>query len=231
MGGKRIIQAFGLLAAMITFGFAAGSAGAVTIGASPTGYTFTSDVFTQAPGELSVFENPPESGFHNVTSSSLGPDGAELFVSESIMGGGTVPVAGTEYLDAGSYPFVCTLHPGMDAELIVAGAGAAVPRPAFRLSVPRQKMKQVRKTRKIKVKVNASSLSNGITIRLLKGRQKISAPVSLNLKPGSAKTVAVKLNGAGRKAVKKIKQGRKFPVSVAGEVPFGKPAKANRKLR
>ena len=231
MAGKRLIQILGLLAAVMTFGFTAGTAGAATITADPTCCTFTAGPFTQAPGEQSVFDNPPEGAFHNVTSTSRGPDGGDLFISETVRGGSNVPVAGTEYLAAGTYPFVCTLHPGMNGDLVVGGSGTAVPRPSVTLAVPSQKLKQIQKTRKVKVKVKARSLSKGVTVRLLKGKQKLSAPVKLNLAAGATKTVVIKLNAAGRKAVKNVKKGKKLNVAVSSTVPFGKPARASRNLR
>ena len=231
MGGKRLIQILGLLAAVTTFGFAAGQAGAATVTAEVSCCNFTAGPFTQAQGEQSVFENPPEGAFHNATSTGNGPDGADLFISETVTGGSTVPIAGTEYLTAGTYSFVCTLHPGMDGDLEVEDTGTAVPRPSVALSIPAQKLKQVKKKNKVKVKVKGRTLSNGVRLVLLKGKQKLSAPLKLNLSAGATRTVSVKLHDAGRKAVKKVQQGKKLKVTASSTVPFGKPAKASRALR
>ena len=50
---------------------------------------------------------------HNVAST----DG--LFRSELAGTGETVPVAGTEKLEPGTYQFICEPHPGMKGQLVV----------------------------------------------------------------------------------------------------------------
>lgn len=231
MGGIRRIQIFGLLVATTFFGFAVSVAGAASIMADPTCCTFTGGPFIQAPGERSTFEIPANAAPHNVTASAFGPDKGPLFIADTIFGGETADVAGTEYLVAGTYPFVCTLHPGMNGELLVEGDGSPLARPSVRVSIAGQKLNKVKKSGKVKVVLKAKTLSNGVTVRLLKGKKNLSGPVKVNLKAGSSRTVAIKLNGAGKKAVRKVKKGRKFQVSVTGNVPFGKPARAARAIR
>lgn len=219
----------GLAATLGLLFYGAGQAQAVDIVASPTCCTFEAGPFTQAPGASSNFVNQGDSlAFHNVTAASAGPDGLPLFVSETVAGGSSSAVAGTQYLTTGTYPFVCTLHPGMSGDLDVSGAGTAVPRPGVKLAVPAQKLKQVRKSGRFKVKVTAVAASSGVEIVVKKGNKLIGLVSKLNLASGATKTLSVKLTNAGRKAIKK---GKKVPFSVAASVPWGKPAKAMRTLR
>lgn len=229
MGGIRRIYLTGLAATLGLLFYGAGPAQAVDITASPTCCTFTAPSFTQAPGETANFLNEGDStAFHNVTATSAGPDGLPLFFSDTIVGGSSSPVAGTQYLAAGTYPFVCTLHTGMNGSLDVSGAGTPVPRPGVKLAVLAQKLKQVRKTGKLKVKVTAVAESSGVEVVVKKGSKSIGRVEGLNLAGGSAKTLSVKLTKSGRKAIKK---GKKIQLSATASVPWGASAKAKRTLR
>ncbi|MFN2615736.1 MAG: plastocyanin/azurin family copper-binding protein [Thermoleophilaceae bacterium] len=79
-------------------------------------------------GEKVVFEND-DSVEHNVVSADYAPDGSRLFRSDTIGGGLSTSVSGTEYLTTGDYDFFCSLHRGMRGVLSVTGAGAPLPRP------------------------------------------------------------------------------------------------------
>ena len=89
---------------------------------------FASPRTTIDQGEKVTLRNSDISG-HDVTSSRKSADGKPLFRSELVAPGSSGPVEGTEYLTTGSYPFVCSVHPGMDATLVVTSAGTPVPRP------------------------------------------------------------------------------------------------------
>ena len=209
----------------------AASASAADITASPECCTFTAGPFSQAQGETANFLNLDEGGatsFHNVTAQGLGPDGDPLFSSETILGAGaTTPVEGTEYLPAGSYPFVCSLHASMTGNLEVTGDGTPVARPGVKLSVTAQKLKQVRKSGKLKVKVTPIAPATDVTLEVKKGSKLIGKVEGLSVTTG-AKTVPVKLTKSGLKAIKK---GKKISFAVSAQVPWGKPAKTNRALR
>lgn len=62
-------------------------------------------------------------GPHNVTASDSGADGRPLFASSTVGNGQDAPVTGAERLVTGSYPFICTVHPFMQATLVVTAQG------------------------------------------------------------------------------------------------------------
>ncbi len=231
MSGR--LKLFTLLGAIALSGIAASNAAAAdNVEASPVCCTFTTGAFFQDQGEIPDFINPADSDApHNVTSEGSGPDKGPIFESQTIFGGASSPINGAQYLGAGSYPFVCTIHTGMSGDLVVEDKGTPAARPSLRLSIPSQSLKKIKKSGKVKVKVKASSQSNGVRVGLLKGKKKVSKQSKLNLSAGKSKTVPIKLNGAGRKAVKKVKKGKKLKLSASLTVPFGKPAKVNKSLR
>jgi len=94
-----------------------------TIQAAPRD-RFTADTVTLAGGEGLTFQNLDVDS-HNVTSTAAGPDGRPLFASATIGGDQSAPVEGVKSLPAGSYDFVCTLHPFMKGRLVVQGGGGA----------------------------------------------------------------------------------------------------------
>lgn len=219
-----------MAAALLVFGGSAARA-ADTIEADPSCCSFAPGPYFQDLGEVASFSNPADAdSFHNVTANDTGPDGGPLFRSDSIVAGSTVPVAGSQYLNAGTYGFYCTIHgPSMSGTLTVeAGKGAVVARPQIKVSIPGQSLKKVRKSGKLKVKVKAVTESRGISLKAKKGSKKLGSSSGLDLAAGSGRTVRLKLTSAGRKAIRK---GRKVKVSVKGSVAFGRPGKAKRKLR
>jgi len=94
-----------------------------------------------------------------------GPDGSALFRSATIGGGGaTAPVAGTQYLTTGSYPFTCTIHPTeMHGTLQVTGNGTPQARPSLRLAVTSKKLAKVRKMGLL-VQVDTSVKVDGVDL-------------------------------------------------------------------
>lgn len=115
------------LALLVTLLGAAAAWADETITARPVNQ-FASAVTTIDQGEKVTLRNLDLSG-HDVTAADTGDDGKPLFASALINPGGSGPVAGTEYLVTGSYPFVCSIHPGMDATLEVTSAGTPAERP------------------------------------------------------------------------------------------------------
>ena len=225
--GIGSLLAAGVLALLFS---AAPASAADSIVAEKDCCSFATGPYFQDLGEIPTFENPAESNPHNVASTVTGPDGDWLFRSKTIGADSTTPVDGTQYLQAGSYPFFCTLHgPSMSGELIVQGdKGTVVARPSIRVSIPSQRLKKVRKSGKLRVKVRADTASSGIRISARLGKKAIAPKSKFSLSAGASRTVKLKLSRAGRKALAK---GRKAGISVSGTVSFGKPSSAKRKLR
>ena len=123
--------------------------GGRTIAARPSN-EFASPVTTIDQGEKVTFQNIDVAG-HDVTAADVGDP---LFRSDLIGPGQSGPINGTEYLKTGSYPFVCTVHPGMDATLEVTSAGEPAPGPApgaLKLKIVSRKLARVVKKGKLKL--------------------------------------------------------------------------------
>jgi plastocyanin len=84
----------------------------IATGPGATNYGYLTPIVTINKGESVSYVNV-DPVRHNVSST----DG--LFRSELAGAGETVPVLGTELLEAGTYEFVCEPHPGMKGQLIV----------------------------------------------------------------------------------------------------------------
>lgn len=227
--GRGITLAL-LVGAVAVFSGTSTASAADTITADLACCTFAPGPYNQDLGEIPTFENPVgASSIHNATAAGKGPDGKPLFRSQTIGPGTTSPVAGAQYLEGGTYPFVCTLHPGMESELVVdGGKGTVVPRPAIRVSVPSQRLKAVRKSGTIRVSVKALSGSPTVTLSARSGNRSLGSASGIKLSSGSTKTVRLRLTRAGRKAVSK---GGKVAVSVKGSIAFGSPSSARRTVR
>jgi plastocyanin len=230
MPGRRSRGIWALLAGVCLLALCAGAAlgAAQTIQSSPTCCTFTQSNFTMDQGEVATFQNATLSGdSHNVTASDNGPDGKKLFASNTI-GQGQTPVVGTQYLTQGKYHFVCTIHPGMESDLIVTANGTLVPRPDIELKVLSRKIDKVVSSRRLKVKVSAESTSDDVALTAKKGAKKLGSKSGIDLPAGSSRIVKVKLSAAGKAALKGLDSAK---VKVTGTVPFGAPDAAKRRLR
>src|SRR3954470_14261346 len=88
-----------------------------------TVWRFDASSYTIAQGEPLSFHNDDQRspGPHNVTAMTNGPDGKPLFASQTVPKDQTVPVDGATALAPGSYGFECTVHPFMQATLVVSG--------------------------------------------------------------------------------------------------------------
>lgn len=192
-------------------------------------FLFAGAPFRQSQGETAGFTNPEGSGaIHNVYSTSRGPDRRELFFSETIRPGSASEVAGTQYLKSGSYPFVCTLHPGMDGILEVTSEGAPLPRPFLKTALTVQSLKSV--VRKGAIRVSLSSptgvQAGRVTVKI--GPRTIATVRSITLAAGTRRLVTVKLSPTGRGVLK----GRKSAaISATASVDFGKPSISRKVLR
>ena len=81
-----------------------------------SGYSFDRPTYYSDEGELVQYEHSGGSPHDVVSTQYL--DGRPLFQS-ALISSGTTPVNGTPFLAPGTYPFICTIHAGMEAELVV----------------------------------------------------------------------------------------------------------------
>ena len=216
--------------AALLFGASSAQA-AVDIESDTTCCSFIEPTFTQEAGEVPRYVNPVGSdSVHNVTSAKRGSDGNPLFASKTISAGQSAPVEGAQYLADGTYPFICSIHStSMSGDLIISGGTPQVrPKPQVSLTILAQKLKVVRKTGRLKVKVKGVTSASGISLTVSKGKKKLGSASGISVAEGKSKTVSVKLTGKGKKAIEK---GKKVLFQVKATVKGGKPASAKRTLR
>ena len=187
-------------AALAATALGAGVAYAGEITARPPN-EFAAAVTTIDQGEKVTFRNI-DIVAHDVSSSKKSDDGKPLFRSELIEGGSSGPVEGTEYLVTGDYPFVCTIHPGMDATLKVTDAGEPVPKPAppkLSLKIASGDLQRVLKDGKLKLRVTSTKATVKLAAKFRK--TKLGA-ATVDFGKSATRTIALKLSKAGRKALK-----------------------------
>jgi len=185
--------------------------------------TFNAASYTSNPGD--VVQLQVTGSQHNATASALGPDGKALFRSASITGG-TTPVNGTQYLSAGTYQFICTIHPNMVANLVVSGPGTPVARPSVTLKVTATKLSKAIK-QGIRVQSTASAKVDGVSLTAKLGKTTIGTATNQSIAQGAA-FETIKLSQAGKSKLRKVK---KASITVTGDVPFGSPASTKAKLK
>ena len=134
---------------------------------------FTKSTYQSDQGEIPNFVNPStaEVGSHNVIAKDkLG--GKPLFRSKTIGIGKSVPIDGLQYLPAGSYKFVCSIHPdSMKGTFVISHKGTPVARPKIAVSIPAQTLNKVRGSGKLKVKVEGGDEERRDLDRGAQGRQ------------------------------------------------------------
>ena len=207
-----------LLAAGLLLAFAApAQAGEITT--MPTGDRFSSSTFTIDQGESTTFRNTDLAVSHNVVANGT-EGGKPLFESDIIDAGASGPVRGTEFLVTGSYPFRCTLHPGMDATLVVSSAGTPKPKPGSAgdttpaqgsVAIADSRIAPVLKRRALKVRATTNEAAKFV-FTAKSGRTTIakgSADVA------DSKTVSLRLTRAGRRLLSRAKRRVKVTVSAA----------------
>jgi plastocyanin len=228
-GGKaRAVAATCAFAVTCALGAAVALGASETITSSLVADTFSKSNFTTDQGEVVKYQNTSTSSGHNVTSQGDGPDGAKLFKSATIDPGQTAPVNGTQYLTQGKYHFVCTIHPGMEADLTVSATGTPVARPDIELKVLSTKLARVLRSNRLKVKVTAKTESDNVDLVAKKGTRKLAAKSGIDLDAGDSRRLRLKLTGAGDNALEDLEKAK---VKVTGTVPFGAPDSARRTLR
>ena len=159
-------------------------------------------------------------GAHNVTGTANGPDNRPILDSQTISSGST-PVPGSQYLPIGTYPFVCTIHFGMNSTLNV-NVGTPQPRPTVAAKLVSKKLAKVAKKGKAVVKVTLTG-TEPATVALKLGKRTLGS----NDTTKSGK-VAIRISKQGKNVLKKKK---KVKLSVAATVAFGSPATSKGKLK
>jgi len=177
-----------------------------TITTRPTN-SFASSVTTIDQGEKVTLTNY-DIADHDVVSEKSGDDGKPLFRSETVSSGGSGPVVGTEYLTTGTYPFFCSLHPGMEATLEVTSAGtpAQRPQPGVSVKIASRDLQRVVETGKLKLRVRSVKAKLTIGARAKKRKGSIALGSKTVNWDGGKGRVRLKLSDAARKALGKRKK-------------------------
>ena len=103
--------------------------------AAPLSSGYVNPDVTIEPGEKLTFLNPDVAP-HDVTSAEPG-----LFASETVGPGSEVPVTGADSLSAGTYDYICSVHPYMTGTLTVAGGGGGGGHAGHDMKAPRVSIK------------------------------------------------------------------------------------------
>lgn len=216
--------------------FAAASLFALMLAASAWGVAqtivasddfFSTASYTMDQGDRPTLQNAG-TGSHNATASSKGPDGEPLFISPTI-GTGSTTVNGSQYLTAGSYAFICTVHPlSMQASLTVSGSGTPTARPKVDVTISASSLSAAAKKGKLPVKVQALTLSDGVELDAKLGKVTLGTQKAFNLAAGQTRKITLKLTKAGRS---KLTGRKSAKVTVTGSVPFGSPDSAKKTLK
>jgi len=177
-----------------------------TISARPVN-SFGAAVTTIDQGEKVTFRNTDLAG-HDVVSTEAGDDGKPLFRSELVSPGSSGPVAGTEYLVTGTYPFFCSIHPGMEATLEVTSAGTPLPRPqpGVTVKVVSRDLQKVVKRGKLKLAVRSAKAKLTLGARATTRKSSIALGSKQLRWDGGEGGVTLKLSDAARKALRKRKK-------------------------
>src|SRR5262245_34351884 len=183
--------------------------------------------YSEDQGVVVSFKNAGPSNQHNVTASIQGPDGGALFRSGTISPGNTTSVQGTQYLGAGTYPFVCTIHPTeMQGNIVVTTNGTPQPRPQITLKLNSRRIDKVAKKGRLQVEVSSSAKVDGVTIEAKLGKTTLGKG-TFSLAAG----LQVEVFKLSKSAKAKLARKDKATVLLNGNVPFGSPASAKGKLK
>lgn len=162
---------------------------------------FAASVTTIDQGEKVTLRNV-DIVAHDVSSQKKSDDDKPLFRSELVDPGSSGPVEGTEYLVTGDYPFICTIHPGMDATLRVTSAGEPVPKPdppKVTVKIASGDLQRVVNKGKLNLRVTSTKASVKLVARMK--RTKLGQ-ATVDFGRAGTRTIALKLSKAGRKALR-----------------------------
>jgi hypothetical protein len=202
-----------------------GAAETITVDPEPGVYEYSKPSFASNEGEVPLFSAAADQVPHNVTANRRGPDGRPLFRSRTIRTG-TAAVEGTQYLEAGSYGFNCTIHLGMDATLMV-GEGTPKPRPQAIVAVLRQTVSGVRESGRLKVRLRSPTGARAVTLIARGAGVLLARESGVGISRGASRIVRLGLTRRGRSA---LAERRSLKISLRAKVPFGSTASASRTL-
>ena len=206
-----------------------GSALAAQQPVSATDNTYSQPVpYLMDQGERLQFTNNGPLNDHDVWSRLDGPDGKKLFISPTIKPANSTIVAGTQYLTTGNYQFFCNVHPfEMSGTLAVGPGGSPAARPDIEVTIAGSKLDKVASKGKLPVKVQALSQSDDVALELKLGKVLLASKANLDVPAGQTQKVTLKLSKAGKS---KLAKKTKATVKLTGNVPFGSPDTAKKKL-
>ena len=182
-----------------------------------TVWRFDASTYMLDTGEKLTFKNDDSGspGPHNVTATDKGPDGKPLFASDTIKNGEQAAVNGATTLKPGSYGFICTVHPFMQATLVVTDRSQPAP------SQPAPAAPSKPAGPKVRASLGKTSLRAKRVVASVSSDKKLTLDASLvaqigkkTLTVGHAQATGrhVKLNiplsAAGRRALKHARSAR-----------------------
>ena len=228
MGGgrfsvRRVVVAMAAVGA-VAFGAtqAFGASEAITAVSGPA---YGKASFTIDRGTTATFDNQDSSATtHDVTALDSGGAKNEPLFRSATIGAGQTPVTGTNALGAGTYRFFCTVHPEtMTGQLVVTPSGS----PTVAVKVLSQKVGQVSKSGKVKVKLTGILASRAVSVTARVGKKKLGTAKGIDLSTGAARTIKVALSRSGRNFL----SGRgSAKLKVTASPPGDTPVTATRRL-
>jgi plastocyanin len=227
-GGLRR-KAIALPLAVVSLALLPASAGAVADVITNSGNQFSQATFNSGVGDLVQFQRLGNAPHNVVSTQSSG--GQPLFSSGAPISGGTSPVNGTQFLAPGTYPFVCEVHAGMKASLIVsASSGGSTPaaKPDIEVEIISRKLDKVVAKGKLVLEVQAITRSDDVSVSARLGKKTLGERTNLDLAAGQSLKVALKLKGAVRRKLAALDKAK---VTAQATVPFGEPDTAKRVLK
>jgi plastocyanin len=235
-GGARR-TAIALPLAVVSLALLPTGAWAVADVITNSGNQFSQATYNSDAGDLVQFQHSGSGAPHNVTSTQS--SGGQPLFSSATISTGTTPVNGTQFLSPGTYPFVCTIHAGMKASLIVSGSGTSgtsgggtsgtpAARPDIELEIISRKLDKVVAKGKLVLEVQALTKSDDVSVAAQLGKQALGERTNLDLAAGQSLKVALKLKQGVRRKLAKLDKAK---VTAEATVPFGEPDSAKRVLK
>jgi plastocyanin len=198
-----------------------------------SGNAFTQATYNSQVGDLVQFQHSGSGAPHDVTSIQSSA-GQPLFSSATISTGKT-PVNGTQFLEPGTYRFICTIHPEqMQATLNVSASGTPPPsgtpvaRPDIELGIVSRKLDKVVAKGKLVLEVRAITKSDDVSVSARLGKKALGQITDLDLAAGERRNVVLQLKRSIRQKLAKLEKGK---VTAEATVPFGDPESAKRVLK